>query len=103
VWVVEVLEGGPPVEVMAQESATVRQMAMRMREADVVADWEVLYGANPADELLRFADRNNISVLALATRVRQGVKRVALGSVAMQVVRNAQHPVLLTRTPDHQT
>ena len=98
VWIVEVFPPGPKPDVSpAHESSAVHRVAMRLQEADVPADWEVLHGEEPADEILDFADSHDVSVLALTTRARRGVKRVALGSVAMRVVRHARLPVLLTR------
>ncbi len=97
VWIVEVRAASRANVSLAQESTVVHRVAKRLQDADVSADWEVLHGDEPAAEILDFADRHNVSVLALTTRVRQGVKRVALGSVAMRVVRNARQPVLLTR------
>jgi len=98
VWIVQVLSSESKSDVpVVEETAAVHQVAKRLHEADVLADWEVLNGGDPADEILNFAESHDVSVLALTTRVRQGVKRVTLGSVAMRVVRHAGQPVLLAR------
>jgi len=57
---------------------------------------EVTVG-HPADEILRYADENNIDLILMATHGRSGIKRWAMGSVADKVVRASKAPVLLVR------
>jgi nucleotide-binding universal stress UspA family protein len=53
----------------------------------------------PADGILRAALEKNIDLIAMTTHARRGLARQMLGSVAAEVVRKSQLPVLLTR-PD---
>jgi len=53
----------------------------------------------PADGILRLALEKNIDLIAMSTHARSGIARSLLGSVAAEVVRKSQLPVLLTR-PD---
>ena len=53
----------------------------------------------PADGILRAALEKNIDLIAMTTHARRGLSRQMLGSVAAEVVRKSQLPVLLVR-PD---
>ena len=59
---------------------------------------EVLHGA-PGRSIPRRAERLPAALNAIATHGRSGLTRVALGSVATEIVRHAPCPVLITR-PD---
>jgi nucleotide-binding universal stress UspA family protein len=62
----------------------------------VKAQGELAMG-NPAEEILRYADRNDIDLILMATHGRSGVSRWAMGSVAYKVLRAAKVPVWLIR------
>jgi len=51
--------------------------------------------AGPA--ILNYADENDIDLIALGTHGRRGIRRALLGSVAEEVVRHADRPVLTVR------
>jgi nucleotide-binding universal stress UspA family protein len=48
----------------------------------------------PAPALLNYADEEGIDLIAMGTHGRRGPSRILLGSVAEEVVRRAQQPVL---------
>ena len=50
-----------------------------------------------AEEILRYADKNNVDLILMATHGRSGIRRWAIGSVADKVVRATKKPVLLDR------
>jgi nucleotide-binding universal stress UspA family protein len=50
-----------------------------------------------ASEILRYAQRSGVDLIALATHGRSGVKRLVLGSVADKLIRGAAVPVLVHR------
>jgi nucleotide-binding universal stress UspA family protein len=52
---------------------------------------------HPAEEILDYAEKENISLIIMATHGRTGIKRWALGSVAEKVVRASTKPILLVR------
>jgi nucleotide-binding universal stress UspA family protein len=52
---------------------------------------------HPAEEILDYAEKNNIGLIIMATHGRTGIKRWALGSTAEKVARAAKCPVLLIR------
>lgn len=60
------------------------------------AGGEVVMG-HPAEEILRYAEDNDIDIILLATHGRSGVKRWAIGSVADKVLRASKVPVWLVR------
>jgi nucleotide-binding universal stress UspA family protein len=95
VWVVQVIasHGEPIADV--QESAAVHRVAEAIGAAGVAVDWEVLHDKHAAHALMAFADAKDCSVVALATHGRDGIKRVALGSVAMHIVRRSPHAALV--------
>jgi nucleotide-binding universal stress UspA family protein len=102
-WVVEVVpapiarvgESNEP----AAESATVRRIAQSLHDGGMLAQWEVLRAPDTADALLDYASQLPAALIAMATHGRTGLARVALGSVAMQVVRRSSCPVLVVRSP----
>jgi nucleotide-binding universal stress UspA family protein len=51
----------------------------------------------PAPALLNYADEEGIDLIAMGTHGRRGPSRILLGSVAEEVVRRAQQPVLTVR------
>jgi nucleotide-binding universal stress UspA family protein len=51
-------------------------------------------GGDPAEEILRYAQRHPIDLIVVGTHGRSGFSRVLLGSVAERVLRGARRPVL---------
>jgi len=56
----------------------------------------VLVG-HPGEEIVDYAEKEDISLIVMATHGRSGIRRWALGSVADKVVRSTKRPVLLIR------
>jgi nucleotide-binding universal stress UspA family protein len=52
---------------------------------------------HPAEHIVSYAEKNNASLIIMATHGRTGIGRWALGSTANKVVRAAKCPVLLVR------
>lgn len=83
---------------MAEEEA---RDALRARIPATLPDPDrvellVAQGA-PAAEILRVAGERQVSLIVIATHGRTGLRRLALGSVAERVVREAPCPVLVVR------
>ncbi len=53
----------------------------------------------PYDEILNFADKENIDLIIIGTHGRKGLDRFIFGSTAEKVVRYASCPVLTVRGP----
>ena len=49
------------------------------------------------DEIIRFAEEENIDLIAMATHAHTGLKRLRLGSVAQDVLKQSHIPVLMVR------
>lgn len=59
---------------------------------------------DPADEIVRTVDEENVDLIVIATRGRTGLDRLVFGSVAEKVVRLAKCPVLtITGGPSAET
>jgi nucleotide-binding universal stress UspA family protein len=52
---------------------------------------------HPAEEILDYAEKENISLIVMATHGRTGIRRWTLGSTANKVARASKCPVLLIR------
>jgi nucleotide-binding universal stress UspA family protein len=63
---------------------------------DIQVKSKVLSG-KPADEILRYADESNVSLIALTSRGSSGPRPWPLGSVAAKILRATVRPVLLIR------
>jgi len=59
--------------------------------------WEVVTG-NPAEEILKYADKNDIDLILMATHGRSGLKSLVIGSVANQVLHASKVPIWLVKS-----
>lgn len=105
-WVVTVME---PVRASAGrvsgeallESSHVHVVANRLRNLGThEVNWEVLHGKHPARTIAEHAKGLNSSLVAVASRNRGGLSRLALGSVALETVARASCPVLVVHAED---
>ena len=51
----------------------------------------------PADEIMDYARTNGIDLIVMGTHGRRGLNRVVLGSIAEEVVRRSEVPVMTVR------
>lgn len=65
-------------------------------EEGVPLETAVVYG-EPADELIRFAEREEIDLIVIGSTGKGFLKRKLLGSVSHQVVKNAKCSVYVVR------
>ncbi len=71
--------------------------AMLRRQGDKgIVHCEVVRG-RPAEEIVRYAEENDIDLIAMSTHGRSGVLRWVMGSVATKVLGASSSPVLLVR------
>lgn len=66
------------------------------KPANVEVESVILRGS-PAEEIIGFAERNNIDLIVMGTLGRTGIKGFLIGSVAEKVVRHSKKPVLVVR------
>jgi nucleotide-binding universal stress UspA family protein len=59
-----------------------------------------VFEGNPAIKIIETADALQADVMALATHGHSGLKRLAIGSVAEEVLNHARRPLLLVRPED---
>ncbi len=52
---------------------------------------------HPAEEIIKFAEKNSIDLIVMGTLGKSGLDRFLLGSVAEKVVRTSKIPVLVVR------
>lgn len=65
--------------------------------AEKVEVESVILEGNPAEEIINFAEKNDIDLVVLGTHGMTGISRFLLGSVAENVVRHSKKPVLTVR------
>lgn len=68
---------------------------------DRVGRAEVLLGA-PHVEIVRYARKEEMDLIVLATHGRTGLAHALIGSVAEKVVQMAPCPVLTIKHPEHE-
>jgi universal stress protein A len=66
--------------------------------SDVQFEHHYLVGA-PAEEILRFAEREGVDLIVMATHGRSGLARLLMGSVAEGVMRGAKCPIIIVKQP----
>jgi nucleotide-binding universal stress UspA family protein len=57
----------------------------------------VILSGNPAEEIVKYADKEDISLIVMSTHGESGIRQWSLGSVASKVVRVTSRPVALIR------
>jgi nucleotide-binding universal stress UspA family protein len=75
------------------------QIAERLRQQGVEASSLALRGGATAGAILELLQERQFGLVALATHGRGGIGRIVLGSVADKLVRAAEVPVLVIRSP----
>lgn len=57
----------------------------------------VILEGNPSEELIKYAEKENMDIVIMGTVGRTGLDRMILGSVAGNVVRHSKVPVMVLR------
>ena len=66
------------------------------RVANVEVESIILEG-NPANEIIDFAEKNDIDLIVMGTQGKTGIQRFLIGSVSENVVRHSERAVLVVR------
>ena len=66
------------------------------KEFDISIVSEILEG-NPAKEIVEYANKKNMNLIAMGTSGKSGIDKLLLGSVAEKVSKRAQCPILLVK------
>lgn len=72
----------------------------RARAAGVSPVETAIAHGTPATEIVRYADDNDVDLVAMGTHGRGGIERYLLGSVTERVLRTSPVPVLTVRAPE---
>ena len=84
-------------ELLRQEGdVAMKFVAEKAQEEGVEVEANIIEG-HPADEIIKYSEKNSISLIVLGTLGKSGLDRFLLGSVAEKVVRNSKIPVLVVR------
>jgi nucleotide-binding universal stress UspA family protein len=84
-------------EIVQQQSRDVQAKTGRPAGKKAVDVRTKVAEGHPAEEILRYAEENNIDIIIMATHGRSGVRRWVMGSVADKVLRKSKVPVWLVR------
>jgi nucleotide-binding universal stress UspA family protein len=99
-WVVEVLDPDQMQVHDAVESSYAARLARDLtRTSHHDVQYEVLHDKHPGKAIGDFASTIGASLIVASTHGRTGLARLALGSIAMEIVRHAPCPVVLSRPP----
>ncbi|MGD9159547.1 MAG: universal stress protein [Desulfobacteraceae bacterium] len=82
-----------PAEVDGQATESLNLTLKEKISGDVKAKTELLHG-NPAEEIARYAEESNTSVIIMGTHGFTGWRHLLLGSVTEKVVRLSTCPVI---------
>ncbi|MDA1000148.1 MAG: universal stress protein [bacterium] len=70
---------------------------LRKAEAGATAKAIVVWGGDPASDIVQFAGAGEFDLIVMGTHGRNGVSRMVIGSVAEKVIRTAPCPVFVIR------
>lgn len=74
------------------------RVAARVQEKEISTKVVTVTG-RPHEEIVRFAETEQVDVVVICTRGHSGISRWLMGSVADRVARSVKVPVLLVRAP----
>jgi nucleotide-binding universal stress UspA family protein len=89
----------PPPDVTDEIERRLEVLAAEVQAAGVERLTTRLEG-RAADEIVAYADRVSADLIVMGTHGRTGIRRVLLGSVAEQVLRQARCPLLIVPPAD---
>jgi nucleotide-binding universal stress UspA family protein len=84
-------------EVMIRDGKKIISKIMKVVEDSGLEVKEVLLEGHPSDEIINFAESNNIDLIVMGTLGKTGLERFLMGSVAEKVVRGSKVPVMVVR------
>ena len=85
-------------ESLAQQAEEIVERGKAIaKKADVFAKTVTESGSSAADNIVRYAERNNMEMIVMGHKSRTGLERLLVGSVAVKVVTYAPCSVLVIR------
>jgi nucleotide-binding universal stress UspA family protein len=89
------------MEIMRQQSEAYLRTVMQPKVGIGVVMDAVVVPGKPAEGIVSYATKYAIDLIVMATHGRTGLRRLAFGSVAEDVLRAAPCPVVVIRPPDY--
>ncbi len=96
--------GGISPEAVDSIAASIREagekavlQVTKLAEASGITSESLIVEGDPASEILRTAEENEIGVIVMGSIGKTGLEKFLMGSVAEKVVRNSKLPVLIVR------
>ena len=83
-------------EIQARDYLT--EMAERLKTEGLAVKVDIIDGL-PADEIIRYAESNDIDLIIMSTHGKSGITRWFSGSVAEKVIGHSLIPVLIVTPP----
>lgn len=101
-----VVAGIPPASYIAKVRKSagdasghyLEDVKLRLDADGVKVETVSLEGDQPAGAISAFAQKNSVDLIIMGTHGYTGLKKMMLGSVALEVLHNAHAPVLLIRS-----
>ena len=84
-------------ELLKQEGDEATKYVAERAEVEGLSIDRLTIEGHPAEEIIKFAEKNSINLIVMGTLGKSGLDRFLLGSVAEKVVRNSKIPVLVVR------
>lgn len=84
-------------ELIIREGKKVLSKVKKIIEDSGVEVKEALLEGYPSEEIINFAENNNMDLIVMGTLGKTGLERFLVGSVAENVVRNSKVPVMVIR------
>jgi nucleotide-binding universal stress UspA family protein len=84
-------------ELLKQEGDEATRYAADKAEAQGITVERLTVEGHPAEEIIKYAEKNSMNLIVMGTLGKSGLDRFLLGSVAEKVVRASKIPVLVVR------
>jgi nucleotide-binding universal stress UspA family protein len=84
-------------EMMISDGKKILSKAKKIIEDSGVEVKDVLLEGHPAEEIIKFAENNNMDLIVMGTLGKTGIERFLMGSVSEKVVRHSKVPVMVVR------
>jgi len=85
-------------ELMIKDGKKILSETKKIIEDSGVEVKDVLLDGHPGEEIIKFAENNNIDLIVMGTLGATGLEKFLMGSVAEKVVRHSKVPVMVVRT-----
>ncbi|MCD4801108.1 MAG: universal stress protein [Methanococcoides sp.] len=84
-------------ELLETEGKDASNQVVELGEAQGLEIESAVLEGHPSNEIIEFAEGNDIDMIVIGTLGKSGIDRFLLGSVAEKVTRNSKVPVLVVR------